>query len=164
GSFLFQGSSGQPRQVTRTGYSASVTNPSAQNRRVAATAAWTFPFARPYLTLTTPSGGITQANLGVVPPIFRSSYRQVTSSMVARAPLICGPRRTSIDGTSTRFQIRARRRYASRSAGVTLLSVWAAGAAARRTASAAEEIGGIRQTSSPGVGGSIAGPMNAAGV
>ncbi len=59
--------------MTRTGYSASVTKPRAQNRRVAATAAYTFPFVSRYLTFTASSGGITHANLGVVPPIFLSS-------------------------------------------------------------------------------------------
>src|SRR6185436_14565024 len=69
GSFWLHASSGQSRQVTRTGYSASVTNPSAQNSRVAATAAYTLPFESRYLTLTVSWGGITHANFGVVPPI-----------------------------------------------------------------------------------------------
>ena len=80
-----------------------------------------------------------QENLGVVPPIFLSSYRQVTSCIGANAPGSSGPRRTSIEGTSTWCQICARRRYARRSSGVRLLSEWdfsTRAAAAREAATA----------------------------
>lgn len=61
------GSTGQPRQVTCAGAITSALKPSAHSSRLAATSAYTSPFAFPYFTFTTSSLLMAHRNFGVLP-------------------------------------------------------------------------------------------------